>query len=136
MDWTASWQQLVHWAQGLGVFALLVWASHSLWLPHLKELLSDWIDRRFKKKLQEADHAFQEKVRHVQSQIDRELDRARKLQDREFEALTEGWAIVHEAYWRARDATRAGAGPRSVRLHPDRLPPLAGADHPEHARGS
>lgn len=108
MDWSAFGNLLWHWAQGLVTFAIAAWALHAAWLPPLKDFIANRLDQRFKKQLQEADHAFQEKVRHVQSQIDRELDRARKLQDREFEALTEGWAIVHEAYWRARDATNRG----------------------------
>lgn len=96
------------WAQGLGVFTVLAGISYKAWLPPLQEWIAKKLDQRFAKQMQAADHAFQEKVRHVQSAIDRELDRARKLQDREFEALTEGWGIVHEAYWRARDATGHG----------------------------
>ena len=108
MDWNAVW----HWLQSLGglVGAAVIAAAvaYPFWLPHLKEFLAGWMDRRFKKQLQEADHAFQEKVRHVQSAIDRELDRARKLQDREFVALSRGWEILHEAFWRTREATNRG----------------------------
>lgn len=94
-----------HWVQGLGVFTVLAGVSYKAWLPPLKEWITKKLDQRFTKQMQAADHAFEEKVRHVQSQIDRELDRARKLQDREFEALSEAWEILHETFWRAREAT-------------------------------
>jgi hypothetical protein len=108
MDWNAPWQWLQSFGGLVGAAVIAAAVSYPLWLPHLKEFIAGWLDRRFKKQMQDADHAFQEKVRHVQSAIDRELDRARKLQDREFEALSKAWEILHEAFWRAREATNRG----------------------------
>jgi hypothetical protein len=108
MDWNAIWQWLQSFGGLVGAAVIAVALAYPFWIPHLKELVAKWIDRRFEKQLQNADHVFQEKVRHVQSAIDRELDRARKLQDREFAALSKGWEILHEAFWRAREATARG----------------------------
>ncbi len=108
MDWNMVWQWLQSVGGLVGAAVVAAAASYSLWLPHLKGFIEGWMDRRFKKQMQDADHAFQEKVRHVQSAIDRELDRARKLQDREFEALSKAWEILHEALWRTREATNRG----------------------------
>ena len=96
------------WVQGLSVFTVLAGISYKAWLPPLKEWITKKLDQRFAEQMQDADHAFQEKVRHVQYLIDRELDRARKLQDREFEALSRAWEILHETFWRTREATNRG----------------------------
>ena len=108
MDWSKIWQVLQSVGGLVGAAVVTAGVSYSLWLPHLKGFIAGWMDRRFKMQMQDADHAFQEKVRHVQSAIDRELDRARKLQDREFEALSKAWEILHEAFWRTREATNRG----------------------------
>ncbi len=112
MDWSMDWSKVWDWLQTFGgiVGAAVVVAAptYRLWLPHLNQFIAGWMDRRFQKQMQDADHAFQEKVRHIQSAIDRELDRARKLQDREFEALSKGWEILHETFWRTREATNRG----------------------------
>lgn len=108
MDFNAVWQWLQSIGGLVGASVITAAVSYPLWLPHLKEFVAGWMDRRFRKQIQDAEHAFQEKVRHVQSAIDRELDRARKLQDREFDALSTAWEILHEAFWRAREATNRG----------------------------
>jgi hypothetical protein len=64
-----------------------------------------WLDNRFAEKLKAVEQKHDVMVRHLQSSIDRELDRARKLQDREFEALSKAWGILHETFWRTREAT-------------------------------
>jgi hypothetical protein len=112
VDWAAVWQWL---GSAAGVVIVGVGATYKLWLPPLKDFVFKWIDKRFEATLQKTEHLFQDQLnetkqkhdvltRHVQSVIDRELDRARKLQDREFDALTKGWSILHQAYWRTRDA--------------------------------
>jgi hypothetical protein len=105
MDWSLAWLWLQRFGGIVGAAVIAAAASYPFWLPHISKFIAGWMDRRFKKQMQDADHAFQEKVRHVQSAIDRELDRARKLQDREFEALSKAWEILHETFWRTREAT-------------------------------
>ncbi|MFN4351660.1 MAG: hypothetical protein ACK4F6_12720 [Hylemonella sp.] len=122
MDWNAVWLWLQRFGGIVGAAAVVAAASYPVWLPHLKDFIAGWMDRRFKKQMQDADHAFQEKVRHVQSAIDRELDRARKLQDREFEALSKAWEILHEAFWKTREATNQGYQVVDVAaMHDDQL---------------
>lgn len=108
MEWDDIWIWLQRIGGVVAAASIAVVVSYRIWLPHLREFVAGWMDRRFRKQMQDADHAFQEKVRHVQSVIDRELDRARKLQDREFEALSKAWETLHEAFWRARKATSRG----------------------------
>ncbi|PIM52120.1 hypothetical protein CS062_16335 [Roseateles chitinivorans] len=45
------------------------------------------------------------KLRHLQSEIDRALDRSRLLHNKEFEVLGGAWSRLYDAYWWARRAT-------------------------------
>lgn len=102
-----------------GYIGLLIVVTAQWWVPALKSFASKWLDNRFAQKLQEANQAFQRQlreteqkhdvlVRHLQSSIDREFDRATRLHTEEFKALSRGWNVVHEAYWRTRQATARG----------------------------
>jgi hypothetical protein len=57
-----------------------------------------WLENKFAERLQnlksEQDHA----IRLVQSTIDREIHRAKKLYDNEFTALSESWRMLRAAY--------------------------------------
>ncbi|QND85016.1 Uncharacterized protein ChrSV_2790 [Chromobacterium vaccinii] len=63
-----------------------------------KWLGGKWLEGKFAERLQnlksEQDHA----IRIVQSTIDREIHRAKKLYDNEFTALSESWRLLRTAY--------------------------------------
>lgn len=117
MPWyQALWQWVVDLSGYLfiGVVATAWW-----WWPKIEKAIDKWLEQRFKVKLQDAEHQFQQQlndtkqkhdvmVRHLQSSIDREFDRASRLHTEEFKALAKGWRMLHEAYWRARQATARG----------------------------
>lgn len=63
-----------------------------------KFLATKWLDTRFAERLQNLKARQDETIRHVQSAIDREIHRAKKLYDNEFTALTECWGLLREAY--------------------------------------
>lgn len=86
-------------------FLAAAWAAIKYWG-------AKWLDSRFETKLKQLDAVHDEKLRHLQGSIDRELDRALRLQSREFDALGQAWALLHEAFWRTIDATG-----RTQRVH-------------------
>lgn len=59
---------------------------------------SKWLDAKFAERLQNLKAQQDETIRHVQSTIDREIHRAKKLYDSEFTALSECWRLLREAY--------------------------------------
>ena len=63
-----------------------------------KFLGEKWLDGKFAERLQTLKAAQDEQFRHVQSFIDREIHRARKLYDREFETLSEAWKLFCASY--------------------------------------
>jgi hypothetical protein len=90
---------------GYGALILLIVGGAWKAFQHLS---GKWLDNRFAEKLKAVERKHDVMVRHLQSSIDRELDRARKLQDREFEALSKAWEVLHETFWRTREATNRG----------------------------
>lgn len=113
MSFVGAWSWLI---DLLGYALLLLAATSAWWIPALKHVAAKWLDQRFAEKLQKADQQFQQQVkeseqrhdtlvRHLQSSIDREFDRATRLHTKEFEALTKCWRSIHKAYWLARQAT-------------------------------
>ncbi|WP_286609659.1 hypothetical protein [Variovorax jilinensis] len=84
--------------------AVIILALTAIWQV-FKHLSSKWLDGKFDEKLKRLEQRHERALRHLQSSIDRELDRARKLNAQEFDALSEGWAVLHEAYWRVRGLT-------------------------------
>ncbi|WP_213956721.1 MULTISPECIES: hypothetical protein [unclassified Variovorax] len=90
-----------------GYAALVILGLGAAWQA-FKHLSSKWLDSRFDEKLKNLEQQHEMSLRHLQSSIDRELDRARKLNAQEFDSLTEGWAVLHEAYWRVRQHTGRG----------------------------
>ena len=63
-----------------------------------KVLGEKWLEAQFAERLQRLKTAQDKQLRHVQSFIDREIHRARKLYDREFETLSEAWRLFCTSY--------------------------------------
>jgi hypothetical protein len=57
-----------------------------------------WLESKFAERLQNLRAEQDQTIRYVQSTIDREIHRAKKLYDSEFTALSECWALLREAY--------------------------------------
>lgn len=57
-----------------------------------------WLDSRFNERLQRLKMEQDQALRHVQSSIDQEIHRAKKLYDREFDVLAESWAKLRKAF--------------------------------------
>lgn len=71
----------------------------------VKSRITKWLDNRFEEKLKRLEQQHDVMTRHLQSSIDREFDRAKRLLAKEFDVLSELWTLMHEAYWRALDHT-------------------------------
>jgi hypothetical protein len=56
------------------------------------------IDNHFATKLAELRNEHERKLKEFQSTIDRDIHRAKKVYDREFDALSEAWLLLHESY--------------------------------------
>lgn len=93
----------VLWTFG-GTTALVLLVGGAIWNA-IAHYCSKWLDNRFGERLKRLEQQHDVMVRHLQSTIDREFDRAVRLHTKEFRALSKGWAVLHEAYWRARVAT-------------------------------
>lgn len=100
LNWTLAF--LAKWTLALGVLGTV---SYQLF----KHLGSKWLDAKFEQKSQalKEQHdkvmadikAAQElNVRQVQSFIDKEMHRAKKLYDKEFDVLSEAWATLNMLY--------------------------------------
>ena len=87
-----------------GIAGIVIAVAAATWQA-FKFLSAKWIDNKFAEALKKVEQKHDVMVRRLQSEIDRELERANKLHGKEFDSLAEGWAILHEAYWRARHAT-------------------------------
>jgi hypothetical protein len=59
---------------------------------------SSWLESKFAERLQNLKSEQDQAIRYVQSTIDREIHRAKKLYDSEFTALSECWKLLREAY--------------------------------------
>lgn len=59
---------------------------------------SKWLDAKFAERLQNLKAQQDETIRYVQSTIDREVHRAKKLYDSEFTALSECWRLLREGF--------------------------------------
>jgi hypothetical protein len=66
-----------------------------------KGWIEKWLDQRFEERLASLQHEHDKQVRRVQSQIDRELDRSVRLNEKEFDVLAKAWELAYVAYWRA-----------------------------------
>lgn len=63
-----------------------------------KVLGTKWLDNKFSERLQHLKWEQDQAIRHVQSTIDREIHRAKKLYDNEFNALSECWRLLRRAF--------------------------------------
>ncbi len=63
-----------------------------------KFFASKWLEAKFAERLQNLKSEQDQTIRFVQSTIDREIHRAKKLYDSEFTALAECWALLRKAY--------------------------------------
>lgn len=63
-----------------------------------KWLGGKWLENKFAERLQNLKSEQDQAIRHVQSTIDREIHRAKKLYDNEFTALSESWRMLRAAY--------------------------------------
>lgn len=59
---------------------------------------SKWLESKFAERLQNLKSEQDQAIRYVQSTIDREIHRAKKLYDSEFTALSECWRMLRAAY--------------------------------------
>lgn len=57
-----------------------------------------WLESKFAERLQNLKSEQDQAIRLVQSTIDREVHRAKKLYDNEFTALSESWRLLRAAY--------------------------------------
>jgi hypothetical protein len=57
-----------------------------------------WLENRFAERLEKLKSEQDQAIRLVQSTIDREIHRAKKLYDNEFTALSETWRLLRTAY--------------------------------------
>ncbi|UGQ45064.1 hypothetical protein [Massilia endophytica] len=71
-----------------------------------KWLGSKWLENKFAERLQNLKAEQDHSIRMVQSSIDREIHRAKKLYDNEFTALTESWRLLRLAF----DSSAASIG--------------------------
>jgi len=65
----------------------------------LKKLADNWLDEKFKNRLQELVHTQNKEIERLRSELTTSFDRATKLHQREFEVLPLVWDEVHEAFW-------------------------------------
>jgi hypothetical protein len=63
-----------------------------------KWLGGKWLENKFAERLQNLKSEQDQAIRMVQSTIDREVHRAKKLYDNEFTALSESWRLLRSAY--------------------------------------
>lgn len=59
---------------------------------------SRWLEAKFGERLQNLKAEQDRTLRYVQSTIDREIHRAKKLYDSEFTALSESWRLLRDAF--------------------------------------
>jgi len=87
----------------LGSWALIVLLSGggggAIVFAVLKSTASKWLDSHFEHRLQAYKHSQQIEIEHLKLSISNLLDRAIKLNQREFEVLPESWMKLNDAYW-------------------------------------
>lgn len=89
---------LADFAKYFGAFVFAGTGIGAISLAIFKVLGTKWVDARFEEQLQALKAKQDETIRHVQSTIDREIHRAKKLYDSEFTSLSECWRLLREAY--------------------------------------
>lgn len=88
-------QMVLQWAGLLGLtLAGVAGAAYGLFI----RFGGKWLERKFAERLQTLQAAQERSLRLVQSTIDREIHRAKKLYDNEFTALSDSWRMLRAAY--------------------------------------
>jgi hypothetical protein len=68
----------------------------SYWL--FKTFSSKWLDHRFAKELENLRHDHEKQLQDTQVKMDAKLDRAIKFHTKEFDALSEAWSLLDDAF--------------------------------------
>lgn len=93
------------------VFLLLLLAGIPL-SQLLRQRIDRWLDARFAERMEQWRRTEEQHRRHLQTSVDRELDRVLRRQRRESDAVAEAWDRFYEAYWRARSTVSRIQQPR------------------------
>ncbi|SFK76395.1 hypothetical protein [Methylocapsa palsarum] len=73
-----------------------------------KLLGEKWLDAKFSEKLQVLEHRHQKELEELKIKYVRLTDRATRLNQREFDAIPECWALMQDAYLRTETFIRKG----------------------------
>jgi hypothetical protein len=84
--------------QYAGLFGISVLSLAAAAYGLFKWFGGKWLENKFAERLQSLKTEQDKATRHVQSTIDREIHRAKKLYDNEFTALSESWRLLRAAY--------------------------------------
>ena len=71
-----------------------------------KWLIEKWMDHQFAERLAELRKEHDAALKHIQSSIDHQIHRAKKLYDTEFDVLTKSWNMLEELYGHVVDTSR------------------------------
>ncbi|WP_374580886.1 hypothetical protein [Pseudoduganella sp.] len=95
MDYNQLFALVLQYAGLLGITAIgVAGAAFGLF----KWFGGKWLENKFTERLQNLKAEQDQAIRMVQSTIDREVHRAKKLYDNEFTALSESWRLLRTAY--------------------------------------
>ena len=95
MDYSNALALALQYAGLLGITAISV-AGAAFGL--FKWFGGKWLENKFAERLQNLKSEQDQAIRLVQSTIDREIHRAKKLYDNEFTALSDSWKMLQTAY--------------------------------------
>jgi len=99
---------MTDWIAKLGGLSAILVILGTAAYKAMQHIAGKWLDKRFAEQLKRVEQQHDVMVRHLQSSIDREFDRAIRLHQSEFEALSEAWNLMYDAYWKTRAATGHG----------------------------
>lgn len=95
MDYNQLLALALQYAGLLGITAIGIAATA---FGLFKWLGGKWLENKFSERLQNLKSEQDQAIRIVQSTIDREIHRAKKLYDNEFTALSESWRLLRTSY--------------------------------------
>lgn len=84
--------------QYAGLLGISLVSVASVAFALFKWLGGKWLENKFAERLQNLKSEQDQAIRIVQSTIDREMHRAKKLYDNEFTALSDSWRLLRAAY--------------------------------------
>lgn len=106
--------------QYAGLFGITAIGTAAAAFGLFKWLGGKWLENKFAERLQNLKSEQEKAIRIVQSTIDREIHRAKKLYDNEFTALSESWRMLRTAYDLSA-STIGSVTPHVTRMNPDEL---------------